>query len=80
MFVHCAQPAVIRWVTRLRAGIVPTRRRRSVWAGKVTQMCLICGAAAENPEHIFFGCPALGTDEWQAGYRECFAGAVRSAR
>jgi len=71
---------VIWWVTRLRAGIVPTPKRRSQWGGKVPSMCLFCGAAVDDPEHIFFGCPALGTDEGQAGYRECFAGAVRSAR
>jgi len=69
----------IKWVAKLRAGCVPTRKRQVERGSTVPRTCVCYGTEVEDKEHIFFGCTALGTDGWQAGYRECFPGARRSA-
>lgn len=47
--------AFICWLTIMNR--LPTKDRLLKWGLNVDVMCLLCGAAEESRDHVFFSCP-----------------------
>ena len=65
-FVHSANPAVIKWIARVRAGSLNTRLRLHKRRMVGSSSCPCCDAEEEDDEHVIAGCPATGTADWPA--------------
>jgi hypothetical protein len=70
-FVHIATPAVIKWVSRVRAGCLASGERlhRHGMQGS-SAACQFCQAPEEDDRHMLSGCPGTGTADWAAGLRD----------
>ena len=79
-FTHPAPPATIRWISRLRAGCLPTGlRRHTHLASQVpSPSCLCCHATSEDDVHALSQCPATGAADWQANITEAWNAAAQS--
>jgi len=71
-FVYPAQPAVIKWVSRIRAGCLATRLRLHNRQLIASPQCLCCHADVEDDAHVLFGCPGTGTSDWMALLHEAW--------
>jgi hypothetical protein len=77
-FVHPAQPAVIKWCSRVRAGCLATRLRLQSRGLADSEQCLCCGMAVEDDAHVLYGCSATGTVDWLNLLREVWAATART--
>jgi hypothetical protein len=77
-FVHPAQPAVIKWCSRVRAGCLATRLRLQSRGLADSEQCLCCGMTVEDDAHVLYGCSATGTVDWLNLLREVWAATART--
>ena len=77
-FVYRVAPATIKWMARLRTGCLATRMRL-VGHGMVQgpSLCLCCGEADEDEEHLLVGCSRTGAAEWRESILEAWRAVAR---
>lgn len=80
-FQHPTQPAVIKWVARVRCGCLATRERlvRHHMGGVTSPSCLCCGAPSEDDAHVLAGCPATGSADWAPALLDAWSSAATAA-
>ena len=80
-FVHPAPPAVIKWMARVRTGCLATRMRlvgHEMASGPT--VCICCGVADEDEEHLLTGCVATGAAEWLTSVLEIWRATAQGHR
>ena len=63
-FVHAEPQAVIKWVSRIRAGCLATGARLHSRQLEDSPECRCCASPVEDEEHVLSGCSATGTMDW----------------
>ena len=77
-FVHRAAPAVIKWIARVRTGCLATRMRLvSHRMVRGSSLCMCCGEADEDEEHLLTGCTRTGASEWRESILEIWRTVAR---
>ena len=76
-FHHAVPPATVKWMARMRAGCLASRRRLFTRSLVVSPACPCCGATEEDELHMVAGCSATGSLHWAALLSEAWAVASR---
>ena len=57
-------PAVVKWVARVRSGCLATQARRLRCRWVDSALCPCCADAEEDDRHLLAACPATGSSDW----------------
>ena len=72
-FVHAAPQWVLKWLARVPSGCLPARARLCRHWMEDSPACLCCQAEVEDDEHVLFGCPSTGAEDWLQSLQEAWA-------
>ena len=79
LFVHAVTPAVIKWISRVRAGCLAAGDRLHRQGQlRSSPCCPCCPAPLEDDLHVLLGCPGTGSADWAIGLREVWQSVASS--
>ena len=67
-YFYPVQPAVVKWLARVRSGALATRARWFKTKLRASAACELCEDPTEDDEHATMGCPATGADRWRDAF------------